>query len=154
MLNSFSTDWFDLLAVQGTPKSLLQHHSSLAGITGADSSIIGKKTETNTILCISCRCCSVAQSRWAGQSRNRRARVRWILTKIQRQVCGGRTAFTINCTESRMPVQKMKHLSSHNKRAHRDFPGGPVVKNMPCHAGDLGLIPGRGSKIPVKHRYF
>ena len=43
MLNSFSTDWFDLLAVQGTPKSLLQHHSSPAGITGADSSIIGKK---------------------------------------------------------------------------------------------------------------
>ena len=42
-LISFRIDWFDLLAVQGTPKSLLQHHSSLAGITGADSSIIGKK---------------------------------------------------------------------------------------------------------------
>ena len=26
-LNSFRTDWFDLLAVQGTLKSLLQHHS-------------------------------------------------------------------------------------------------------------------------------
>ena len=25
---SFRIDWFDLLAVQGTPKSLLQHHSS------------------------------------------------------------------------------------------------------------------------------
>ena len=25
-------DWFDLLAVQGTPKSLLQHHSSKASI--------------------------------------------------------------------------------------------------------------------------
>ena len=41
----------------------------------------------------------------------------------------------------------MKHLSSHNKRAHRDVPGGPVVKNVSCNAGDLGLIPGRGSKI-------
>ena len=28
----FRTDWFDLLAVQGTPKSLLQHHSSKASI--------------------------------------------------------------------------------------------------------------------------
>ena len=29
-LISFGIDWFDLLAVQGTPKSLLQHHSSKA----------------------------------------------------------------------------------------------------------------------------
>ena len=29
-LTSFKIDWFDLLAVQGTPKSLLQHHSSRA----------------------------------------------------------------------------------------------------------------------------
>ena len=31
-LISFRTDWFDLLAVQGTLKSLLQHHSSKASI--------------------------------------------------------------------------------------------------------------------------
>ena len=30
----------------------------------------------------------------------------------------------------------------------RDFAGGPVVKNPPSSAGDLGLIPGRGTKIP------
>ena len=29
-----------------------------------------------------------------------------------------------------------------------DFPGGPVVKNLPCNAGDAGSIPGRGTKIP------
>ena len=29
---SFRMDWLDLLAVQGTPKSLLQHHSSKASI--------------------------------------------------------------------------------------------------------------------------
>ena len=29
---SFKVDWFDLLSVQGTPKSLLQHHSSKASI--------------------------------------------------------------------------------------------------------------------------
>ena len=31
-LISFRTDWFDLLAVQGTLKSLFQHHSSKASI--------------------------------------------------------------------------------------------------------------------------
>ena len=31
-LISFRTDWFDLLAVQGTLKSLLQHHSSKPSI--------------------------------------------------------------------------------------------------------------------------
>ena len=30
----------------------------------------------------------------------------------------------------------------------RDFPGGPVVKNLPSTAGDVGLIPGWGTKIP------
>ena len=32
-LISFSIDWFDLLVVQGTLKSLLQHHSSKAVVT-------------------------------------------------------------------------------------------------------------------------
>ena len=31
-LISFRMDWLDLLAVQGTPKSILQHHSSKASI--------------------------------------------------------------------------------------------------------------------------
>ena len=30
----------------------------------------------------------------------------------------------------------------------RDFPGGPVVKNLPCNAGDAILISYRGTKIP------
>ena len=29
-----------------------------------------------------------------------------------------------------------------------DFPGGPVVKNPPCDAGDTGSMPGRETKIP------
>ena len=33
-LTSFRIDWFDLLAVQGTLKSLLQHHSSKASFSG------------------------------------------------------------------------------------------------------------------------
>ena len=30
----------------------------------------------------------------------------------------------------------------------KDFPGGPVVKNLPCNAGDMSSIPGRGNKTP------
>ena len=29
-----------------------------------------------------------------------------------------------------------------------DFPGGPVVKNPPYNAGDVGSIPGQRTKIP------
>ena len=30
----------------------------------------------------------------------------------------------------------------------KDFPGGPVVKNPLCNAGDMGSTPGQGTKIP------
>ena len=30
----------------------------------------------------------------------------------------------------------------------QDFPGGLLVKNPLCSAGDMGLIPGWGTKIP------
>ena len=30
----------------------------------------------------------------------------------------------------------------------RDFPGSPGVKNLPSNAGDVGSIPGWGTKIP------
>ena len=29
-----------------------------------------------------------------------------------------------------------------------DFPSGPLIKNLPCNAGDAGSIPGLGSKTP------
>ena len=38
-LISFRIDWFDLLAVQGTVKSLLQHHSSKASVFDAQPSL-------------------------------------------------------------------------------------------------------------------
>ena len=40
-------------------------------------------------------------------------------------------------------------LSTDQKKCKsRDFPGGLVVKNLPSHAGEAGLIPGWGTKIP------
>ena len=41
-LVSFRIDWLDLLAVQGTPKSLLQHHSSKAPILQHSASFTGQ----------------------------------------------------------------------------------------------------------------
>ena len=38
---------------------------------------------------------------------------------------------------------------SSTQEAHvGDFPGGPGVKNPPSNAGDAGLIPGWGTKVP------
>ena len=34
------------------------------------------------------------------------------------------------------------------KDLNRDFPGGPVVKNPPSNGGNVGSIPGQGTKIP------
>ena len=34
------------------------------------------------------------------------------------------------------------------KTRYGDFPGGLVVKNPPSNAGDVGSIPGQGTKIP------
>ena len=42
--------------------------------------------------------------------------------------------------------RKKKHLDQ--KGRSRDFPGSPVVKDLPSNAGDLGSIPGLGTRIP------
>ena len=44
--------------------------------------------------------------------------------------------------------RKMKHFIFPDfKTYYRDFPGGPVVKNLPCSARDVSSIPGQGAKI-------
>ena len=35
-----------------------------------------------------------------------------------------------------------------NSSLSRDFPGGPVVKNLPPNSGDVRLSPGWGTMIP------
>ena len=60
-----------------------------------------------------------------------------------------------------MGLQRVRHdrATKHTQNpAHyaqnifvRDFPGDPVVKNLPCNAGDTGSIPGQGTKIPTCH---
>ena len=47
-LISFRMDWLDLLAVQGTLKSLLQHHSSDTQLLGCVSMILTNSMDTET----------------------------------------------------------------------------------------------------------
>ena len=42
-------------------------------------------------------------------------------------------------------ILKIKNLI---KEAPRDFTGGPMLKNPPSNAGDVGSIPDQGTKIP------
>ena len=45
------------------------------------------------------------------------------------------------------PARLLFRFERRDQEFHRDFPGGPVVKNMPSNAGDMGSILGRGTKI-------
>ena len=42
-------------------------------------------------------------------------------------------------------LRKVMHKSTGSKNTYRDFPGGPVFKNPPYNARDVGSIPGRGT---------
>ena len=57
---------------------------------------------------------------------------------------GGGKLFTLHLF-SIIQILNYVHFS---KRLLRDFPGGPMVKNPPFNAGDVGSIPGQGTKIP------
>ena len=47
------------------------------------------------------------------------------------------------------PLALQKWQGGSGKKAlQRDFPGGPVVKNLPSNAGDMRSTPGQGTKIP------
>ena len=48
----------------------------------------------------------------------------------------------------------LSHFGNYSfKNSNWDFPGGPVVKNPPSNAGDVGSISGRATK-PVHHNYW
>ena len=61
----------------------------------------------------------------------------------------GKMAKQVSVTKEEFRVEERCLWRPGNKRKHPwDFPGGPVVKNLPGHAGDKGSIPGQGTKIP------
>ena len=54
--------------------------------------------------------------------------------------------FLLKCL---LPISTSTHpTTSFKNRSRRDFPGGPMVKNPPSNAGDVGSISGQRTKIP------
>ena len=52
---------------------------------------------------------------------------------------------TANLDPNQNPLKQIKRLRVELPRqSRRDFPGGPVVQNLPGNAGDMGSIPGPG----------
>ena len=39
------------------------------------------------------------------------------------------------------------HVEHDAKSSSQDFTGGPLIKNLPCNAGDVGLTSGQETKI-------
>ena len=65
-----------------------------------------------------------------------------IIAVVRKQI------ISLNAYNRKEERSKKNYLSFYLKELDRDFPGGPVVENSPCSAGDTGLIPGQGTKIP------
>ena len=51
-------------------------------------------------------------------------------------------------SSARLPLAHPIPRKGGNQHQAGDFPGGPVVKNLPSHAGDECSIPGPDTKIP------
>ena len=61
------------------------------------------------------------------------------------------SGFVCQGDESFLPCLYLAHgclKALLKKTSSWDFPGGPVVKNPPCNAGDTGSIPGRETNSP------
>ena len=69
----------------------------------------------------------------------------------QNSLCSLQTSEALHPSPSWNALLYLIHLSKlylFFKIKFRDFPGGPVVKNLPSSAGDVDSIPGQGTKIP------
>ena len=60
---------------------------------------------------------------------------------------GIESALQVDSLPSEPPRQSSVLLYLKTLSASQDFPGGPVVKNQPSNAGDMGSIPGWGTQI-------
>ena len=60
----------------------------------------------------------------------------------------GQKGQTVWTSEPQRKLRPLGEALFKKKYKIRDFLGGPLVKNVPCNAGDVGSIPGAGTKIP------
>ena len=62
--------------------------------------------------------------------------------------CWLKKVFDLQVAVSKWKIKSWVVLDFPLKFLRWDFPGGPVVKNLPCNARGLDWIPDRGTKIP------
>ena len=116
-------DWLDLLAVQGTPKSLLQHHSSKASIFRRSAFFIVQLSHPYTT---------------TGKT-----------IALTRQTFVGKVMSLLFNIKENTHTQHI-YIHTHNTHTHthththKGFPGGSSGKESTCIAGDLGSISGLG----------
>ena len=127
-LISFRMDWLDLLAVQGTAKSLLQHHSSKASILQCSAFFTVQLSHPY-------------MSTGKTIALTRRTFVGKVMSLLLNML--SRLVITFLPRSKRLLIS---WLQSHS-RVYMCFPGHAVVKNLPANAGDArdtGWIPGLG----------
>ena len=77
----------------------------------------------------------------------------WVVIPFSRELpdAGIKCGFPVLQADSLLtePPGKLKNNYVETwETAHRDFPGGLGLKNQPSTVGDMGSIPGGGTKIP------
>ena len=124
-LISFRMDWLDLLTVQGTLKTLLQHHSSNASILRRSAFFTVQLSHPYMTQEASNLRGPLSLSQWELWPRH------WapVVTACLPQV-----------------LYSLVYFSLQKKRG---FPGGSVVNNLPANTRDMGSIPGPGRSLGV-----
>ena len=117
----FSNDWFDLFSVQGTLKSLLQHHNSKASIFQRSAFFTVQRSHPHMTT-----------------GRN---------IALTRHTSFGNGKSLLFITWSRFVIAflaRNKHLLTSWRLLIWGFPRSSVGKESSCSAGDPGSIPGSG----------
>ena len=141
-LISFRMDWLDLLAVQQTLKSLLQHHSSKASILRRSAFFTVQlshpyMTTGKTIALTRTTFVSKVMSLLFNTLS------RLVITFLLRRLHPFKQSHFLR-TKTLSAKQILSHIFM-----YLCFPGGPVVKNPPANSGDMGSSPGlRRSHMP------
>ena len=134
----FRMDWLDLLAVQGTLKSLLQHHSSKASILWHSAFFTVQLSHPYTTTGK-----TIALTRWT------------LVGKVMSLLLNmlSRLVITFLPRSKRLLISWLQWPSAgevvtcNQIQISVCFPGRSVVKNLPANAGDEGSVP-RSGRFP------
>ena len=144
-LSSFRMDWLDILAVQGTLKSLLQHHSSKALILQCSAFFIVQfshpyMTTGKTI--------ALTRQTYVGKVMSllfnmlSRLVIAFLLRSKRLLISWLQSPSAVVLEPKKIKSLIISIISP--SICHEGFPGGSEGKASACNAGDLGSVPGLG----------